>query len=289
MAKIGVLGPWVAKYNNINGVVSYSDGRKLAKTTEFSAEPDDTSDPDDFYADNGIAETDRGGSGAGSITNSVDHFDQEGSLFILGIKQETVTIGEKEVTELVYDDDSNPGYLGYGIIIKKRKDGSDLWRAVVYTKMMYSIPADAATTQGETIEWQAEELNATYMRDDTPKRRWKRESTFASVDDAIKYVEFCLNIQGLGELAVTSVAGAEMGDTAITVTPGLAPGHSYKYVIAADVGLPSYDQVIADGYTVWDGESNITAASGQKILVVEVDADNKAKKAGIATIVSREE
>ena len=289
MAKIGVLGPWVAKYNNINGVISYSEGVKLAKTTEFSAEPDDAGDNNDFYADNAITETDRSGSGSGTIKNSIDHFSTGGSRLLLNVQENVLTIKEKEVTELVYDDDTNPGYLGYGIIIKKRKNGADLWRAVVYTKIMYSIPADAATTQGENIEWQVEELNATYMRDDSAKRRWKRESTFESVEDAIKYVEFCLNIQGLGTLTVTSAAGTEIGDTAITVTPAPAGGHSYKYIIAADVGLPTYDQIIADGYTSWDGETEIAAASGQKILVVEVDADNKAKKAGIATVAVREE
>lgn len=53
--------------------------------------------------------------------------------------------------------------------------------------------------------------------------------------------------------------------------------------------MPEYDQVCSSGYTNWDGTSEITATTGQKIVVVEVDSDNKAKKAGEATITSKAE
>lgn len=288
MAKIGVSGPWVAKYNNINGIVSYTDGVKLAKMTEFEAAPDDAGGQNNFFADNGIAESDSGSSGSGTITESVDNFSQEGSKLILGIKEETVTVDGSPVKELVFDDDAAPGYFGHGIVVKKRKNGKDLWRAVVHTKVMYSVPSDAATTQGESIEWQAEELSAKYMRDDTAKRRWKREATLNTEQDAIAYVEHVLNIQGLGQLTVTSIAGATTGDTKISVSPALIPGNSYKYVVAPAVGMPSFDEVIGDGYTVWNGTDDITAATGMEILVVEVDASNKAKKAGSTTITANE-
>ncbi len=51
--------------------------------------------------------------------------------------------------------------------------------------------------------------------------------------------------------------------------------------------MPEYDQVCTTGYTVWDGTSDITATTGQKIVVVEVDSNNKAKKGGITTVTSK--
>lgn len=91
----------------------------------------------------------------------------------------------------------------------------------------------------------------------------------------------------LGELTVSSAAGTNAGDTAITVSPGLTSGNSYKYKVAANPTMPAYNATCTTGYTVWDGTSDITATTGQKIVVVEVDANNKAKKAGMATVTAK--
>ena len=51
--------------------------------------------------------------------------------------------------------------------------------------------------------------------------------------------------------------------------------------------MPTYDQVCTSGYTNWNGTDEITATTGQKIVVVEVDSENKAKKGGQATVTSK--
>lgn len=73
----------------------------------------------------------------------------------------------------------------------------------------------------------------------------------------------------------------------MTVLPALTSGNSYKYKVAANPTLPDYDQVCTTGWNVWDGVADITAAAGQKIVIVELDANNKAKKAGITTVISK--
>lgn len=90
----------------------------------------------------------------------------------------------------------------------------------------------------------------------------------------------------MGTLKVVSEAGEAEGKTALTVTPALEEGHSYKYKTGATVTLPEYDDVISGGYSNWDGESEISATAGQTIVVVEVETSTgKAKKCGQATIV----
>ena len=91
----------------------------------------------------------------------------------------------------------------------------------------------------------------------------------------------------LETLTVTSAAGTNPGDTKITVLPTLISGNSYKYKVAANPTMPTYDATCTTGYTAWDGTSDITATSGQKIVIVEVDSNNKAKKAGIATVTAK--
>lgn len=108
------------------------------------------------------------------------------------------------------------------------------------------------------------------------------KGTKALMEDTIFYVTDAK----LTDLTVTSVAGTSTGKTKITVTPALASGNSYKYKTAANPTMPEYDAVCTSGYTAWNGTDEITATTGQKIVIVEVDSANKAKKAGIATIAS---
>ena len=80
----------------------------------------------------------------------------------------------------------------------------------------------------------------------------------------------------LGELTIKSVAGTETGATKLTVTPALGEGNSYKIKMAANPTKPQFGQVCTSGYTNWDGTSDIDGINGNKIVVVEVDKDNKA-------------
>lgn len=93
-----------------------------------------------------------------------------------------------------------------------------------------------------------------------------------------------MEVPELKELSVTTAEGSSTGTTAVTVTPELAAGNSYKYKLAANPTLPEAGQECKTGYTVWDGSADITAAAGQKIVVVEVDAANRCVGAGIAAV-----
>ena len=90
----------------------------------------------------------------------------------------------------------------------------------------------------------------------------------------------------LTELAVVSSEGTTSGSTMIAVSPAKVDGNSYKYKVASDAVVPVYDEVCTTGYMDWNGTDEITAETGKFIVVVEVDADNKAKAAGFATIAA---
>lgn len=95
-----------------------------------------------------------------------------------------------------------------------------------------------------------------------------------------------LSAASLRDLTVTSAAGSSSGKTLITVAPALISGNSYKYKAAASPASPAYDAVCTTGYTAWDGVAEITATTGQTILIVEVNADNKARGVGSATVAA---
>lgn len=91
----------------------------------------------------------------------------------------------------------------------------------------------------------------------------------------------------LGALTVSSVAGTEVGDTKITITETKGAGNSYVYKVGTAAEDVVYGQLLKTGWTAWDGTSDITAATGKKITVAEVDGNKRAKAAGRATVTAK--
>ena len=196
MATIGVSKPYYAVYGVASSVVSYTNGGVMGKATEANIEIT-TSNNNNLYGDNAISETDQRFT-SGTLTLSTTDLSQEVSKAILGLVEQAVGtvegITDEDVQELVYDDNQSIPYLGVGFIVKKVVNGVTMWRGIVLTKVMFSIPSDAATTQGETITWQVPTLTATIMRDDSSTHMWKREATFTSEAQAEIYIKNRLDI-----------------------------------------------------------------------------------------------
>ena len=196
MATIGLSKPYYAVYSAAENVVTYANGAVMGKATEANIEIN-TSDNNNLYGDNAIAETDRQFT-SGTLTLSTTDLSQEVSKAIMGLKEETLDritgVTDEDVSELIYDDTQAIPYLGVGFIVKKVVNGVTMWRGIVLTKVMFSIPSDAATTQGETITWQVPSLTATIMRDDSATRMWKREATFTTEAQAEAYIKDRLSI-----------------------------------------------------------------------------------------------
>lgn len=196
MATIGLSKPYYAIYSETGGVVSYSDGAVMGKATEANITIETTED-NNLYGDNGLAETDRRFAN-GTLTLSTTDLSQTVSAAILGLKEEAVTgiegVTDTSVKEIIYDDRQVTPYLGVGFIIKKKVNGVDKWRGVVLPKVMFSVPEDAATTQGESIEWQTPELTGAIMRDDSATHVWKKEATFTTEAQAEAYIKARLGI-----------------------------------------------------------------------------------------------
>lgn len=199
MAVIGVSKPKYAIYNydEETKTITYTSGGTLGKATEVDVSIN-TSEDNNLYADNGIAETDRQFTD-GTLTLGTDHLSQAVSQVILGAKERALEeipgVSDADVKELVYDDDMANPYLGQGFIIKTQRNNKTAWRAVIFTKTMFNVPDEAATTQGEQIEWQTPSLVAAILRDDSETHTWKREATFSTEAQAEAYLNFRLGIK----------------------------------------------------------------------------------------------
>lgn len=196
MAKIGLSKPYYAIYSNTGTTVTYSKGGVIGKYTEFSLELED-GDNNILYADNGPAESDNSFAG-GTATVTTDDLIAEKMLAILGLKKEAITepaLSTKDAYWLVFDDDQDTPYIGLGGIIKKKINNATKYQAFILTKIQFTNPGLEAVTQGETIEWQTQELSATIMRSDEAKARWFMISNeLDSEEDAEKIIKAHLNI-----------------------------------------------------------------------------------------------
>ena len=163
---IGFSLPWVAKYTESSGVVTYSNAMRLARGVSVSAETD-SSDNNNFYADNIIAESDAGTFSGGTVTLTVDGLFQDAEKLIQGL-QAANTAGF-----LVYDDNQAAPYVGVGFVIKYMSEGVIYYTPVIFTKTRAGQLAISAETQGESIDWQTAEVPFSIFKDDTSAHAWK--------------------------------------------------------------------------------------------------------------------
>lgn len=91
------------------------------------------------------------------------------------------------------------------------------------------------------------------------------------------------------KLTIVSATGTSIGYTIILVSPQLDDEDSYMYKLGTELSLPGFFDICdtVNGYTEWNGIDEIPAAAGSDIVVVEVDEDNKAIRAGKTTVIVR--
>lgn len=230
MAIKGVAVPVFGEYNYDGNRSYYTEGFIAGKAVEYGAEVE-TSDDNPLYGDNGIAEHDYGKFSTGTLTLNTTDLDYYTSKRLLGLKEVTVMIGDISTKELVRDDDAVSTPKGFGVIEWHQIDDVDKYRAIILCKVMPKNPTEAATTKGESIEWQTKELECSFERteesNENYKHPWMREAWFDNETDALEYLKTVLN--ALGRLEIVSEAGNESGKTKLIVSPILTAGNSYKY------------------------------------------------------------
>lgn len=169
----GYSMPIVAKYTFSNNTISYTDAMPLARGVEVSMEVE-TGDATNFYADNTIAEAVAGQFNGATATLTVDGLKDAARDLIAGITTKgTITVGDKTVATAVYDDLQVIPYVGIGFVVRYMENGVTTYAPVILPKAQFSPEGLDAATQGESVEFQTTELQATVMRADDANHSWK--------------------------------------------------------------------------------------------------------------------
>ncbi|MBR7147436.1 MAG: hypothetical protein IKD13_01285 [Firmicutes bacterium] len=172
---IGFSYPVVAKYNYDGKNVTYSDGRVLARGVSVSLDLE-TSDDNNFYADNKLAESENGDFNGGTAALTVDGMHPESERFALGLPEpEAVPYGESKTVKITkHGANAKPPYLAMGYITQYQSGGDEnIFVPTILTKGKFRTPKfDAKTREGKK-DWQTQELTLDLHRDETEGRNWK--------------------------------------------------------------------------------------------------------------------
>ena len=174
--------PYVAKYAASGGTITYSNGQKLARGVSVSIEPE-SSDDNNFYADNILAESAGTTFTGGDLNLTVDGLLAAAEKLIMGLPTAS---GDW----YVYNDNQEVPYVGVGFIARYQCDGVVGYVPIVLVKCQFNQLSTSAETQEDQISWQTQELTAKIMRGDDTDRTWKKvgaeQTTEAAAEALIK-------------------------------------------------------------------------------------------------------
>ena len=271
MAKIG-LKHFVYGLPNAD-FTAYTGGRVLGA---IECNLNITNNDVKLNVDDGVKESDKSFSN-GTIDINTDDIPDEDKGILFGHKVED--------GEVICNANDVPPEIGFGFYGRISRNNVKSFRAGFLLRVQFSEPSDENSTKGESVEYKTQAVSGSIYT--TKSGDYKREKTFETEEEAIEWLDNMVGYGKLGTLTVKSEAGSATGKTKITVTPAKQGGHSYKYKAGSSVTDPKYGDVCTSGYTDWDGTAEITARTSQKILIVEVDADNKAMAAGSTTVTAK--
>lgn len=208
------------------------------------------------------------------------------------IKANNIMFGhtvDEERKNVRFNKDDQASYVGQGWISVEKVDGKRSFVGNILYKAKYSEPADDHTTKGDSIEYKTPSISGRASSDDDGD--WKETQSFETAAEALNWIYEKFG-KVMGTLTVSSAASATAtGKTKITVTEEAEEENKRYYKTGKNVAIPAYNDVCdkSRGWTEWNGTEEITAKTGDKIIIVEVTQDgNYARAAGEATVTAKD-
>ena len=172
----GYSKPIVAKYVYNQGAISYTNKTPLARGVEVDIDVN-IGDATNFFADNSIGESVAGQFNGATATLTVDGLKDAARDLIAGlVTSKSISVNTASVTTVsakAYDDAQVIPYVGIGFVVRYMENGVTTYAPIILPKAQFSPESIKAATQGESVEFQTTELQATVMRADDANHTWK--------------------------------------------------------------------------------------------------------------------
>lgn len=180
-------------------------------------------------------------------------------------------------------------FLGLGtVILSSRVTQGTFFATAKENIVLYylTMGGDIASKFGLTTD----ELGYIGIKTDIPTEQRAQLETLvmSGIQFFVEYAQGVVKgvISGvLPRFTVISEAGTNSGDTKITTDYTLGTNESYVYKVTDDPIVVKKGDSTSSGWTAWDGDDEITAASG-KIITVAVSKSSAVVAMGSATVVA---
>lgn len=196
-------------------------------------------------------------------------------------------IGGNSESEINYNANDEQSYVGMGWISSEKIDGKRKYVGNFLNKAKFSEPSEDYSTKGDNIEYKTPSISGRALALDNGD--WKKADSFETEKEAVAYV-YKLFGKELKPLTVKSAEGQTTGKTKLTMTPAKEGENTYFYRTGAKVTPPAYNDLCDGtmGWTAWDGTEEIAAKTGDKLIIVEVTAqEHLARSVGEATVTAK--
>ena len=192
---VGFSHPYVAKYVNTAGTISYTNGMRLARGVSVKVNPE-ISEGNNFYADNIVAETDEGHFVKGTADVTVDGLHQAAERFIFGLPEpEEMTFGDIKAQVIKFGANPNAPYVGIGYLAKYRSNGEESWTPTILTKGKFVDNGEEHQTSEQNPNYQTRALKANLVRDDSANHDWKwKLGDYTTEAEALAALEAALGV-----------------------------------------------------------------------------------------------
>lgn len=167
----GFSNPYVAVYSNSGSTVTYSSGQVLARGVNASITPTTNNSENNFYADNGLAESAAGGYNGASFSLEVDGLKDTAEKLIYGL-------GAADGNGFIhYNNSATHPYCGVAFVVRQQEAGKVSFKAVIIPKARFDYPTISAATQEADIDWQTQTLTGTIFKSDATNNPWLMDGT----------------------------------------------------------------------------------------------------------------
>lgn len=173
----GFSKPYFAIYSASGTTVTYSTPTPIARGVEVSLSPESSED-NNFYADNVVAESLNGVFTGGTVTLTCDTPLPAALRAMRGLP----AAGDDGWT--ADGENASAPYLGIGYIVRYMSDGVVTYQPTVIAKCKLNLPEESAATQEDEVEFQTNDLVFNMMRDDTANKNWRHIGAEVSTEAA---------------------------------------------------------------------------------------------------------
>lgn len=190
--------------------------------------------------------------------------------------------------EIVYDPENTDEIVGYNPPVAGSNDKGEVFKLNAYTAQ---YDASGQIVKYERISYpNCQGIPVAFGSEDGAFRAPEYTINSAPKTDEspynityVKSLPILVDEYSLGQLIVTSKISDTSGKIMIAVKPEKNV-YTNKYMMLVSSNeptLPEYGEVVPDNYTSWNGKSEISAANGQYIAILECTSDNKVLSGGV--------